>query len=154
MNGNTNKSRMSKQKIWRKRKKPHISRYHKIPVGTKVRHKCIPSHWPQSVQRLIQLCIGAWSSVIGSSRHNTVQIRFRAHPGREQDTRLVHITSQPCSTRTVCAFQRDFSSPGIPPDDRLQNKGALPRTGVERMHDIRRSDYAQPRCRTGSGIAY
>ena len=29
---------------------------------------------PQSVQRLIQLCIGSWSSVIGSLRHNTVHI--------------------------------------------------------------------------------
>ena len=29
---------------------------------------------PQSVQRLIQLCIGSWSSGIGSLRHNTVHI--------------------------------------------------------------------------------
>ena len=29
---------------------------------------------PQSVQRLIQLCVGSWSSEIGSLRHNTVHI--------------------------------------------------------------------------------
>ena len=29
---------------------------------------------PQSVQRLIRLCVGSWSSVIGSLRHHTVHI--------------------------------------------------------------------------------
>ena len=72
---------------------------------------------PQSVQHLIQLCIGSWSSVIGSY-DVIIPYTSEGNPGSRGDSRI--------------------KNNAAPSQDR-------PCAGLECTHDIIRSDDARPR---------
>ena len=84
-------------------------------------------HNPQSVQRLIQLCIGSWSSVVGSS----------------DVMRTLHTGARPVSRQGTVVFD-----PRVPATPRVPLK-------CVRFYDAKiRLRSTKTLCRAGSGVAH